>query len=64
MLLQDQSSAAPGHGGAEPGSLSQHRDSSEDVRNCQYRDVGLGQVTAELWLHPQSPGSTSTETVS
>uniref|UniRef100_A0A8C3RGH7 DDHD domain containing 2 n=1 Tax=Cyanoderma ruficeps TaxID=181631 RepID=A0A8C3RGH7_9PASS len=46
--MKDQSSAAPGHSehGAEPGSPSQHGDSSEDVRNCQYRDVGLGQVSA------------------
>ncbi|XP_014115000.1 PREDICTED: phospholipase DDHD2 [Pseudopodoces humilis] len=45
---KDQSSAAPGHSdrGAEPGSPSQHGDGSEDVRSCQYRDVGLGQVSA------------------
>lgn len=63
MLLQGQSSAAPGHSerGAEPGSPSQLGDSSGDGRSCQYRDVGLGQVTAELWLHPQSPRNTSTE---
>ncbi|KAF4802439.1 phospholipase [Turdus rufiventris] len=44
----DQSSAAPRHSerGAQPGSPSQHGDSSEDVRNCPYRDVGLGQVSA------------------
>uniref|UniRef100_A0A8C0UFX2 DDHD domain containing 2 n=1 Tax=Cyanistes caeruleus TaxID=156563 RepID=A0A8C0UFX2_CYACU len=42
------SSAAPGHSdrGAEPGSPSQRGDSSEDGRSCQYRDVGLGQVSA------------------
>ncbi|XP_030146020.4 triacylglycerol hydrolase DDHD2 isoform X2 [Taeniopygia guttata] len=39
---KDRSSAAPGHDerGAEPG------DSSEGGRSCQYRDVGLGQVSA------------------
>ncbi|NWQ90038.1 DDHD2 Phospholipase, partial [Burhinus bistriatus] len=32
---------------AEPGSPSQHDpDSTDDGRNCQYRDVGLGQVSA------------------
>ncbi|KFQ07838.1 Phospholipase DDHD2, partial [Haliaeetus albicilla] len=32
---------------AEPGSPSQHDpDSTDDARNCQYRDVGLGQVSA------------------
>ncbi|NXS46589.1 DDHD2 Phospholipase, partial [Balaeniceps rex] len=33
--------------GAEPGSPSQHDpDSTDDGKNCQYRDVGLGQVSA------------------
>ncbi|NWR57962.1 DDHD2 Phospholipase, partial [Bucorvus abyssinicus] len=33
--------------GAEPGSPSQRDpDSTDDGRNCQYRDVGLGQVSA------------------
>ncbi|XP_056364601.1 phospholipase DDHD2 isoform X1 [Oenanthe melanoleuca] len=46
--MKDQSSAAPRHSecGAKPGSLSQHGDSSEEIRSCQYRDVGLGQVSA------------------
>ncbi|XP_017588092.1 PREDICTED: phospholipase DDHD2 [Corvus brachyrhynchos] len=45
--MKDQSSAAPGHSkrGAEAGG-SQHGDSTEDGRNCQYRDIGLGQVSA------------------
>ncbi|KAM6294655.1 triacylglycerol hydrolase DDHD2 [Aegotheles albertisi] len=45
--MQDQSTAAPRHSGdhgAEPGSPSQ-RD-PDDGRNCQYRDIGLGQVSA------------------
>uniref|UniRef100_A0A8C9NVM0 DDHD domain containing 2 n=1 Tax=Serinus canaria TaxID=9135 RepID=A0A8C9NVM0_SERCA len=39
---------SPGHseGVAEPGSPSQLGDSSKDGRSCQYRDVGLGQVSA------------------
>lgn len=52
MLLQDQRAAAPGHSRehrAEPGSPSQRDpDSTDNGNNCQYRDVGLGQVTAEL----------------
>lgn len=52
VLLQDQSAAGPGHSRehrAEPGSPSQHNpDSTDDGANCQYRDVGLGQVTTEL----------------
>ncbi|NXW07449.1 DDHD2 Phospholipase, partial [Fregetta grallaria] len=33
--------------GAEPGSPLQHdMDSTDDGRNCQYRDIGLGQVSA------------------
>ncbi|XP_030319875.1 phospholipase DDHD2 isoform X1 [Calypte anna] len=47
--MQDQSSAVPRHPGgqgAPPGSPSQHQDSPEDNRNCQYRDIGLGQVSA------------------
>ncbi|KFO53111.1 Phospholipase DDHD2, partial [Corvus brachyrhynchos] len=38
---------SPGHSkrGAEAGG-SQHGDSTEDGRNCQYRDIGLGQVSA------------------
>lgn len=52
VSLQDQSAAAPGHSGehgAEPGSPSQRDpDSTDNGRNCQYRDVGLGQVTTEL----------------
>ncbi|XP_041880834.1 phospholipase DDHD2 isoform X1 [Corvus kubaryi] len=45
--MKDQSSAAPGHSkrGAEAGG-SQHGDGTEDGRNCQYRDIGLGQVSA------------------
>ncbi|KAM9368581.1 triacylglycerol hydrolase DDHD2 [Phaethornis superciliosus] len=46
---QDQSSAAPGHPGergAPPGSPSEPQDSPEEKRNCQYRDIGLGQVSA------------------
>ncbi|XP_069733542.1 phospholipase DDHD2 [Phaenicophaeus curvirostris] len=47
---QDQSTAAPrtsGEQGAKPASPSQHDpDSTDDARNCQYRDVGLGQVSA------------------
>lgn len=54
MLPQDQSTAAPGHSRehvAEPGSPSQHDpDSTDDARNCQYRDVGLGQVTLGTML--------------
>ncbi|XP_042657432.1 phospholipase DDHD2 isoform X2 [Tyto alba] len=48
--MQDQSAAARGHGGehgAEPGSPSQRGPGSADEgRNCQYRDIGLGQVSA------------------
>ncbi|XP_009693628.1 PREDICTED: phospholipase DDHD2, partial [Cariama cristata] len=48
--MQDQSAAAAGHSGehgAEPGSPLQHDpDSTDDGKNCQYRDVGLGQVSA------------------
>ncbi|XP_009879816.1 PREDICTED: phospholipase DDHD2 [Charadrius vociferus] len=48
--MQDQSAAAPGHSGergAEPGSPPQRDlDSTDDGGNCQYRDVGLGQVSA------------------
>ncbi|XP_053905569.1 phospholipase DDHD2 [Cuculus canorus] len=48
--MQDQSAAAPGNSGergAKPASPSQHDpDSTADARNCQYRDVGLGQVSA------------------
>ncbi|KAM6996284.1 triacylglycerol hydrolase DDHD2 [Passerculus sandwichensis] len=41
-------SSEPGMKGrsSEPGSPSQLGDSSEDGRSCQYRDVGLGQVSA------------------
>uniref|UniRef100_A0A8C3JQ22 DDHD domain containing 2 n=1 Tax=Calidris pygmaea TaxID=425635 RepID=A0A8C3JQ22_9CHAR len=45
VSLQDQSAAGPGHGGergAEPGCPSQQ----DDGGDCQYRDVGLGQVSA------------------
>ncbi|XP_042657434.1 phospholipase DDHD2 isoform X3 [Tyto alba] len=49
-LALDQSAAARGHGGehgAEPGSPSQRGPGSADEgRNCQYRDIGLGQVSA------------------
>ncbi|KAM6395539.1 triacylglycerol hydrolase DDHD2 [Rhynochetos jubatus] len=48
--MQDQSTAAPRHSrehGAEVGSpLQRDADSTDDGRNCQYRDVGLGQVSA------------------
>ncbi|XP_051496748.1 phospholipase DDHD2 isoform X1 [Apus apus] len=48
--MQDQSTAAPGHSGehrAQPGPPSQHNpDSTDEGRNCQYRDVALGQVSA------------------
>ncbi|KAM6113408.1 LOW QUALITY PROTEIN: triacylglycerol hydrolase DDHD2 [Phoenicopterus ruber ruber] len=48
--MQDQSAAARGRSGergAEPGSPSQRDpDSTDDGRNCQYRDIGLGQVSA------------------
>ncbi|XP_027636943.2 phospholipase DDHD2 [Falco rusticolus] len=49
--MQDQSTAAAaGHSRereAASQSLSQHNpDSTDDGRNCQYRDVGLGQVSA------------------
>ncbi|XP_054660316.1 phospholipase DDHD2 isoform X1 [Grus americana] len=50
MQTQDQSAAGPGHSGesgAEPGSpLQRDPESTDDGRNCQYRDVGLGQVSA------------------
>lgn len=43
--MQDQSTAAPQH--KECGSPSQHNpDNTDDGRNCQYRDIGLGQVSA------------------
>lgn len=52
VSLQDQSAAAPGRSGehgAEPGSpLQGDPDSTDNSRNCQYRDVGLGQVTTML----------------
>ncbi|KAM9516404.1 triacylglycerol hydrolase DDHD2 [Guaruba guarouba] len=42
---QDQSAAAPQH--KECRSPSQHSpDHTDDGRNCQYRDIGLGQVSA------------------
>ncbi|KAM6331441.1 triacylglycerol hydrolase DDHD2 [Alca torda] len=48
--MQDQSAAGPGHSRehrAEPGSPSQHDpDTTDNGGNCQYRDVGLGQVSA------------------
>ncbi|KAM6342047.1 triacylglycerol hydrolase DDHD2 [Podargus strigoides] len=47
---QDQGTAAPRHSRehrAQPGPQSQHDpDSTDDGRSCQYRDVGLGQVSA------------------
>ncbi|KAM9266307.1 LOW QUALITY PROTEIN: triacylglycerol hydrolase DDHD2 [Morus bassanus] len=50
MEMQDQRAAAPrqsGEHGAEPGSPSQHDpNSTDDGKNCQYRDIGLGQVSA------------------
>ncbi|XP_025920236.1 phospholipase DDHD2 [Apteryx rowi] len=48
--VSDQKATASGHSGesrVEPGSSTQFdSDSTSDGRNCQYRDVGLGQVSA------------------